>query len=200
MYFTQRFDPKNPPSKERQLVAHLYPDCSAVVNSRSGQHYSMEAVAYLGGKHSRRAVHLLIDKDTRATWVHWVCLLCDTRRKKEDDECAVPPPTVELPLNGRINHNAGDAETLATHLYNWQFRSACDYLGGQPQHVQDLVRVLAMTCGEGGWNSGYMAYIVGAAVWSLIGSYDDGGEENRVEPEVIWNKESVDLWMTRRLG
>ena len=46
---------------------------------------------------------------------------------------------------------APNSSMLEERLYNWKFRQALDYLGGQPVEVVHLVQCLADAYGNEGW-------------------------------------------------
>lgn len=69
---------------------------------------------------------------------------------------------------GIVNMEAPKAENLKGRLFNWKFKSALQYLEGQPDEVRELVEALANTVGNSGWEDGYLGTIIGAAVDKLI--------------------------------
>lgn len=69
---------------------------------------------------------------------------------------------------GIVRSDTKHADRLISCLYNWKFRSALQYLEGQPDRVRELVEALANTVGNSGWEDGYLGTIIGAAVDKLI--------------------------------
>ena len=51
---------------------------------------------------------------------------------------------------GIITRDQYEGQLLDERLFNWKFRSAAEYVGGQPQEVKLLVKALAESFGNEG--------------------------------------------------
>ena len=64
-------------------------------------------------------------------------------------------------------------EKLISRLFNYKFRSAQQYIGGEDEEVVDVVNALAETFGNCGWIDGKMATIIQACVARICPQIED---------------------------